>query len=209
MNAGNKNDAMQRGRSPAARPIAHAEMARAARRHGAAVRSRALGFPHLRTGRKSGAAHLGGIHQPADEGSRCGHALRHALEPLRCSLGRRPFTEVCKLASAKPEAQFVMVHAEHGYTANVPLADLMRPTTLFALKHNGEPLPADHGYPRAPGGAASLRLEKREMGSRNRIHAARRARLLGAKRLPHLRRSVERAALLEQLAPQGPFRKLI
>jgi len=29
----------------------------------------------------------------------------------------------------------------------VPLADLMRPTTLFALKHNGEPLPLDHGFP--------------------------------------------------------------
>ena len=40
-----------------------------------------------------------------------------------------------------------MVHAEQGYTSNVPLADLMRPTTLFALMHNGEPLPPEHGYP--------------------------------------------------------------
>ena len=58
-----------------------------------------------------------------------------------------PFSEVARLAGVKPEAHFVMVHAEQGYTANVPLEDLMRPTTLFALKHNGEPLPADHGYP--------------------------------------------------------------
>ncbi len=58
-----------------------------------------------------------------------------------------PFTEVAKLANAKPEAKYVMVEAEQGYTSNVPLSDLMRPTTLFALKHNGEPLPADHGYP--------------------------------------------------------------
>ena len=58
-----------------------------------------------------------------------------------------PFSEVARLAGVKPEAHFVMVHAEQGYTANVPLDDLMRPTTLFALKHNGEPLPADHGYP--------------------------------------------------------------
>jgi len=58
-----------------------------------------------------------------------------------------PFAEVMKLAGAKPEAKHVMAHAEHDFTSNVPLEDLMRPTTLFALKHNGEPLPADHGYP--------------------------------------------------------------
>ncbi|MGH9866393.1 MAG: sulfite oxidase-like oxidoreductase [Candidatus Acidiferrales bacterium] len=58
-----------------------------------------------------------------------------------------PFTEVMKLVMVKPEARYVMVHAEQGYTANVPLDDLTRPTTLFALRHNGEPLPADHGYP--------------------------------------------------------------
>jgi DMSO/TMAO reductase YedYZ molybdopterin-dependent catalytic subunit len=58
-----------------------------------------------------------------------------------------PFTEVVKLVNLKPEAKYVMVLAEQGYTSNVPLADLMRPATLFALKHNGEPLPGDHGYP--------------------------------------------------------------
>jgi DMSO/TMAO reductase YedYZ molybdopterin-dependent catalytic subunit len=61
--------------------------------------------------------------------------------------GGVPFMEVMKLAGPKPEAQYVMVHAEHGFTSNVPLGDLMRPTTLFALKHQGEPLPAEHGYP--------------------------------------------------------------
>jgi len=58
-----------------------------------------------------------------------------------------PFTEVMKLIDAKPEAKYVMVLAEQGYTANVPLENLMHPTTLFALKHNGEPLPPEHGYP--------------------------------------------------------------
>jgi DMSO/TMAO reductase YedYZ molybdopterin-dependent catalytic subunit len=57
------------------------------------------------------------------------------------------FTEVLKLISLKPAAKFVMVEAEQGYTSNVPLTDLLRPTTLFALKHDGEPLPAEHGYP--------------------------------------------------------------
>lgn len=58
-----------------------------------------------------------------------------------------PFAEIAKLVQAKLAAKYAMVLAEEGFTSNVPLADLMRPTTLFALKHNGEPLPADHGYP--------------------------------------------------------------
>lgn len=57
------------------------------------------------------------------------------------------FTEVMKIVNAKPEAKYAMVIAEQGYTSNLPLEDLMRPTALFALKHNSEPLPADHGYP--------------------------------------------------------------
>lgn len=58
-----------------------------------------------------------------------------------------PVAEVLKLAGPKPEAKYAMVLAEEGFTSNVPLADLLRPTSLLALKHNGEPLPADHGFP--------------------------------------------------------------
>ncbi len=58
-----------------------------------------------------------------------------------------PFTEVIKLATPKPEARHAMIHAEQGYMTNLPLADLLRPTTLFALKHDGELLPAEHGSP--------------------------------------------------------------
>ncbi|MGH9713534.1 MAG: sulfite oxidase-like oxidoreductase [Candidatus Acidiferrales bacterium] len=57
------------------------------------------------------------------------------------------FTELMKLVQLKPEAKFVMVHADSDYTTNVPLADLMQPSSLFALKENGEPLPLEHGYP--------------------------------------------------------------
>ena len=58
-----------------------------------------------------------------------------------------PFSEVMKLIDVRPEAKYVMVLAEQGYTSNLPLENLMHPTTLFALKHNGEPLPAEHGFP--------------------------------------------------------------
>jgi DMSO/TMAO reductase YedYZ molybdopterin-dependent catalytic subunit len=58
-----------------------------------------------------------------------------------------PFSKMAKLVKIKPEAKHAMIRADFNYLYNVPLADLMRPTTLFALKHNGEPLPAGHAYP--------------------------------------------------------------
>jgi DMSO/TMAO reductase YedYZ molybdopterin-dependent catalytic subunit len=57
------------------------------------------------------------------------------------------FAEILKLAQPKPAAQFVLVHAEQGYTANLPLADLERDNVLFATHHDGQPLAPDHGYP--------------------------------------------------------------
>jgi DMSO/TMAO reductase YedYZ molybdopterin-dependent catalytic subunit len=57
------------------------------------------------------------------------------------------FTEVMKLVTPRPEARFAIVHGEQGYTTNLPLDDLMRPTSLFAFQHDGEPLSPEHGYP--------------------------------------------------------------
>ncbi|MBA3658350.1 MAG: sulfite oxidase-like oxidoreductase [Gemmatimonadales bacterium] len=50
-------------------------------------------------------------------------------------------------AGVKPEAQYALVHAEQGYTTNVPLDDLDRPANLLALTHDGEPLAPEHGGP--------------------------------------------------------------
>lgn len=47
----------------------------------------------------------------------------------------------------KPEARYVMLHAEHGWTTNLPLEDFMRDTSFFGIKHNGELLSPEHGYP--------------------------------------------------------------
>jgi DMSO/TMAO reductase YedYZ molybdopterin-dependent catalytic subunit len=57
------------------------------------------------------------------------------------------FTDVLKLVQAKPEAKYVLVLAEEGYTANIPLEDLRRPNVLFAFDHDGLPLTAEHGGP--------------------------------------------------------------
>ncbi len=52
-----------------------------------------------------------------------------------------------KLVAVKPEAKFALVLAEEGYTANVPIEDLLRPNVLFAFDHDDEPLTAEHGGP--------------------------------------------------------------
>jgi DMSO/TMAO reductase YedYZ molybdopterin-dependent catalytic subunit len=53
------------------------------------------------------------------------------------------------LERARPAASatHVLVHAEHGYTTNLPLADLDREANLLALRFGGEPLTPEHGGP--------------------------------------------------------------
>jgi DMSO/TMAO reductase YedYZ molybdopterin-dependent catalytic subunit len=58
-----------------------------------------------------------------------------------------PVAEALKLVRIKPEAKYVMLHAEHGWTTNLPIEDFARETSFFGLKHNGETLTPDHGYP--------------------------------------------------------------
>lgn len=59
-----------------------------------------------------------------------------------------PWVWVMETARPKPEAQYVMLHSEHGFTANVPLADcLSDPATMLAYKYDGKPLEPEHGYP--------------------------------------------------------------
>jgi DMSO/TMAO reductase YedYZ molybdopterin-dependent catalytic subunit len=55
--------------------------------------------------------------------------------------------ELLRQAKPRPEAAYVLVHAEQGYTANVPLADLDRDNVLLATHHDGEPLSGEHGFP--------------------------------------------------------------
>ncbi len=55
--------------------------------------------------------------------------------------------ELMRRVKLRPEARHVMVHAEQGYTSNLPLEDFLRPTTIFALCHYGVPLAPEHGYP--------------------------------------------------------------
>ena len=44
-------------------------------------------------------------------------------------------------------ATHVIQHAEHGYTANLPLEVILQENFLMATHLNGEPISPDHGYP--------------------------------------------------------------
>ncbi len=54
---------------------------------------------------------------------------------------------VLDLAPPAPEATHALVVAEYGYSANLRLDDLRRPTTILATGRNGELLSPEHGFP--------------------------------------------------------------
>ena len=57
------------------------------------------------------------------------------------------WSELAKLAQPKPTANFVIAHAEAGFTSNVPLSFLEDPNAILATHGNGAELTPDHGYP--------------------------------------------------------------
>lgn len=46
-----------------------------------------------------------------------------------------------------PNANFVMQHADYGFTVNLPLEVVLQDNFLLATHFNGEPISPDHGYP--------------------------------------------------------------
>ena len=55
--------------------------------------------------------------------------------------------ELAKLVNPKPTANFVVAHAEAGFTSNVPLSFLEDDNAILATHADGEPLTPEHGYP--------------------------------------------------------------
>jgi DMSO/TMAO reductase YedYZ molybdopterin-dependent catalytic subunit len=55
--------------------------------------------------------------------------------------------DVAKLIKLHPEASYVMVHCYGGYSTNIPLEDFLEENVLFAYRHDGKELSADHGGP--------------------------------------------------------------
>lgn len=57
------------------------------------------------------------------------------------------FKELVERAQPTSEANFVLVHAEQGFTTNVPLSELVQDNVLLADTHDGVPLAPEHGWP--------------------------------------------------------------
>jgi DMSO/TMAO reductase YedYZ molybdopterin-dependent catalytic subunit len=51
------------------------------------------------------------------------------------------------LIKPRPEASYVIQHAEYGYTTNLPLEIMLGDNFLMATHYAGEQLSPDHGYP--------------------------------------------------------------
>jgi DMSO/TMAO reductase YedYZ molybdopterin-dependent catalytic subunit len=54
---------------------------------------------------------------------------------------------LAELVRPKPTARFVVAHAEHDFTSNVPLSYVADDDALLALEADGEPLTLEHGWP--------------------------------------------------------------
>jgi DMSO/TMAO reductase YedYZ molybdopterin-dependent catalytic subunit len=54
---------------------------------------------------------------------------------------------IVALARPRPEARWVLQHADPDYTTNTSLDALVDDDVVLALKHNGRPLEPDHGGP--------------------------------------------------------------
>ncbi|MED2971254.1 sulfite oxidase-like oxidoreductase [Fictibacillus sp. B-59209] len=55
--------------------------------------------------------------------------------------------EIVKDIGIHPLANYVLLHAEEGWTTNLPLDDFLKETSLLAHTHNGQTLTPEHGYP--------------------------------------------------------------
>jgi DMSO/TMAO reductase YedYZ molybdopterin-dependent catalytic subunit len=51
------------------------------------------------------------------------------------------------LIQPKPDAKYVLQHAEYGFTTNLPLESVLADNFLMATHFDGQPISPDHGYP--------------------------------------------------------------
>jgi len=55
--------------------------------------------------------------------------------------------DIAALVLLKPEARYIVVHCEGGYTTNLTLAQFLDNDVIFAHRHDGQDLAPDHGWP--------------------------------------------------------------
>lgn len=55
--------------------------------------------------------------------------------------------DLYELAGMRPDTTHLLAHADGDYTTNMPLPPTLADDALLAYEYEGEPIPADHGYP--------------------------------------------------------------
>ncbi len=55
--------------------------------------------------------------------------------------------EIARRVTPLPQARHVLVHAEGGYTTNLPVQELLQDGNLLAFRHGGQDLAPEHGWP--------------------------------------------------------------
>jgi len=55
--------------------------------------------------------------------------------------------DVGALIRLKPEARYVLIHCDGGYTTNLSLDQFLDDDVIFAHRHDGQDLEPDHGWP--------------------------------------------------------------
>jgi DMSO/TMAO reductase YedYZ molybdopterin-dependent catalytic subunit len=58
-----------------------------------------------------------------------------------------PLAHLLGLVKPKPEAKYVIAHAEAGFTANLPIEAIMSDDVLLADRADGQELTPEHGWP--------------------------------------------------------------
>jgi DMSO/TMAO reductase YedYZ molybdopterin-dependent catalytic subunit len=66
------------------------------------------------------------------------------LDNLWEGVGTSTLKEIIKIL---PDSGFAIIHSQGGFTANLSLDDFFSDDVLFAIRHNGEALTPEHGYP--------------------------------------------------------------
>ena len=55
--------------------------------------------------------------------------------------------DLARLVEPSADAEYVVLHGEAGYTANLPVGAFLAPGVILATHHDGAPLTAEHGAP--------------------------------------------------------------
>ncbi len=55
--------------------------------------------------------------------------------------------DLMNLVKLKPEAHYVIIHCDGGYTTNLPLNEFLDDDVMLAHRHDGRDLDPDHGFP--------------------------------------------------------------